>query len=268
MWSNGIIFTLFWTVISNASADQFGCDNDVISVGVTQSGVMYQDGRGIDPDLLTLLSQITHCEFQLTPIARADAFDLVKQGKIDLVPSVTREPQRESFAWFIPYYEIKFLLLTNANKLPAINNLEQLKNIENVSIARAIGSGYGTYFNYHLSEMASLGMVRFYADYGETVKALLDEEVDAVLSLPQIYRSYFAEGKEPLPINIVDVSPAAPTIVSLMLSKHRFSSSQVANWLRVIETLRLDGRLQNIMESYISSDEAALMLGTGSHKSS
>ncbi|GAA0835580.1 hypothetical protein GCM10009112_27560 [Marinomonas arenicola] len=265
MRSKVLVFTLFWALISPASADQFGCDDGVISVGVTQSGVMYQDGRGIDPDLLRVLSKITHCEFQLIPIARADAFGLVKQGKIDLVPSVTREPLRESFAWFIPYYEIKFLLLTNANRLPAVANLEQLKNIEGASIAKALGSGYGSYFNYHLSEMAALGMVRLYADYGETVKALLNEEVDAVLSLPQIYRFFFAEGKEPFPINIIDVSPATPTTVSLMLGKHRFSSPQVANWLRVMETLRLDGRLQTIMENYVSTNEAAAMLGADPH---
>ncbi|MEL0636769.1 transporter substrate-binding domain-containing protein [Marinomonas sp. TI.3.20] len=265
MRSKILIFLLFWVFISPASADQFGCDSGVISVGVTQSGVMYHDGHGIDPDLLTLLSKITHCEFQLIPISRVDAFKLVERGEIDLVPSVTREPLRESFAWFIPYYEIKFLLLTNANRLPLVENLEQLKKTQGASIAKAQGSGYGTYFNYHLSEMASLGMVRRYADYGETVKALLNKEVDAILSVPQVYRFFFAEGKEPFPINIMDVSPATPTTVSLMLGKRRFSSPQVANWLRVIENLRLDGRLQSIMENYVSSDEAAAMLGAGSH---
>ncbi|WP_067866282.1 substrate-binding periplasmic protein [Neptuniibacter marinus] len=266
-----LALALFITLTLDASADSidpYGCKDKEISVGITKSGVMYHDGHGIDPDLLALLSDITHCQFHLIPIARNDAFNLVEQGKIDFVPSVTREPHREAFAWFIPYYQVKFLLLANTNKLPLISDLEQLKKKQNISIARSEGSGYGTYYNYHLSEMNSLGMLKLYPDYGATVAALLDGEVDAALSLPLIYRLFFAEGEEPIPLSFTDLSPANPITVSLMLGKHRFSSSHAANWLRVIETLRLDGRLQTIMEHYVSEDEAnAMMLGTSAHHS-
>ncbi|MCZ2720737.1 transporter substrate-binding domain-containing protein [Marinomonas sp. 15G1-11] len=254
---------LFLVCITDASAtnsDQFGCNGKIITVGVTDSGVMYHDGKGIDADLIQLLGEITLCEFHLKLISRENAFHLVEQGKIDLVPSTTREPHRESFAWFIPYYEVRILLLTNENRLPVISSLEQFKKLEGVSIARATGSGYGTYFNYHLSEMESLGMVRGYPDYGKTVVALLNGEVDATLSVPLVYRLFFAKGEEPLPLRIADISPGTPTTVSLMLAKHRFSSAQTANWLRVIETLRLNGRLQTIMERYLSKDEALSML--------
>jgi polar amino acid transport system substrate-binding protein len=255
---------LFITLdVSADNSDPYGCANKAISVGITNSGVMYHAGRGIDPDLLTLLSDITRCKFHLTLIARNDAFNLVEQGEIDFVPSVTREPHREAFAWFIPYYEVKFVLLSNKNRLPLITNLEQLKKIEGARIARSKGSGYGTYLNYHLTEMSSLGMLQLYPDYGKTIAALLNGEVDATLSLPLIYRLFFAEGEEPIPLSITNVSPANPVTVSLMLGKHRFSSPQAANWLRVIETLRLDGRLQTIMEHYIPEGEAdAMMLGT------
>ncbi|REG85654.1 substrate-binding periplasmic protein [Marinomonas pollencensis] len=251
----------FFSIASAVNATPFGCEGKSIRVGITNAGVMYHNGVGIDPDLLHLLSAITHCQFQLIPIARADAFELVKQGKIDLVPSVTREPSREAYAWFIPYFEVRFVLLTNATKLPAITHIEQLKSFQNIRIGRAAGSGYGSYFNYHLSEMSSLGMVKSYSDYGESVKGLLNKEVDAVLSMPQLYRAFLAEGEAPLPLRIADISPAPAIQVSLMLGKHQFSSPQAANWLRVIEMLRLDGRLKAIMEQYVSSDEAHVMLG-------
>ncbi|WP_413282616.1 substrate-binding periplasmic protein [Vibrio sp. MA40-2] len=259
-----LIFVLFFTIVSKSYADNpdsYGCNESTISVGITDTGVMYHNGQGVDADLFSLLSEITDCKFNLIPIARENAFNLMEQGEIDLVPSVTREPHREAFAWFIPYYEIRFLLLENGNTLPPISHLDQLKTIEGASIARASGSGYGTYFNYHLAEMGSLGMVRLYPDYGKTIQAFLNQEVDATLSLPQIYRVFFAPGEEPFPIRIADVSPENPVAISLMLGKHQFSSAQIANWLRVIEAIRLDGRLQAILEQYVSTEEAASMLG-------
>ncbi|MCB5162527.1 substrate-binding periplasmic protein [Marinomonas algarum] len=261
------IFATFITLllsVSQAAAskpDAFGCGNSAISVGITNSGVMYNKGQGIDPDLLNLLSDITGCQFTLTPIMRNEAFDLLEQGKIDWVPSVGREPSRELFAWFIPYYDIRFLLLANTDRLPVITSLQQLKSLKNVTVARAQGGGYGYYFNYYLSEMASLGMIKLYPDYEASVAALLNDEVDATLSLPQVYRSFFTQGEEPSSIRITDVSPTKPVTVSFMLAKHRFSSSQSTNWLRIIEQIRLDGRFQEIVENYVSKDEAASMLG-------
>ncbi|MBR7888838.1 transporter substrate-binding domain-containing protein [Marinomonas sp. A79] len=262
------ILVLFLSVALHTYADEtdlFGCNNTSISVGLTNSGVMNYNGQGIDPDLLQTLSELTHCTFKFVPVTRQYAFDLMEKGIIDLVPSVTREPHREAFAWFIPYYEAKFLLLTNANKLPNIKNLEQLKKIAGVKLARATGSGYGTYLNYRFSEMEALGMVTFYANYEDTIKALLKGEVNAAFINPLLYQHLPPKGEEPFPLKLLDVSPANATLVSLMLGKHRFSSAQIANWLRLIETLGLNGELQKIMEQHVSADIATSMLAGQFH---
>lgn len=238
----------------------FGCDDGDITVGVTDLGIVNNHGAGFDADLLQLLSEMTGCELNVTPVAREQVFELVEQGKIDFVPSVARQPQRESYAWFIPYYEVRFLLLTNAKTLPPITELDQLKNIPGVRIAKAIGSGYGPYFNYHLSDMESLGVIRSYSNYGQTVVALLNGEVDATLSVPLIYRNILAQHQAAFPLRISDVSPESPTAVALMLGKHRFSSAQAANWLRMIETVRLNGRFKAILENYVTQEEANSML--------
>lgn len=268
MFVRCFVLTLFLTASLHTyadDADRFGCKNASISVGLTNSGVMSDNGQGIDPDLLQTLSQLTHCTFKFVPITRQYAFDLMEKGIIDMVPSVTREPHREAFAWFIPYYEIKFLLLVNANKLPDITTLEQLKRIKGVTLARASGSGYGTYLNYRLSEMEAMGMVTFYSNYENTIKALLKGEVDATFAIPLLYHYFPPKEEEPFPIKLVDVSPATPTVVSLMLGKHRFSSAQVANWLRLIETLGLNGELQRIMGQHVPADVARTMLGGQFH---
>lgn len=265
LFTLGIAMLVFTssTVLAD-ERDPLGCEDGPVAVGITNAGIMYHNGRGADPDLLMLLSDITDCAFKITPISRADAFDMVERGELDLFTSASREPHRESFAWFIPYFEINFLLLANAERLPNIMNIEELKEVDGATLARTQGGGYGSYFNYQLSEMEALGMVRFYADYAETVTALLNGEVDATLSVPQIYRLYFSEGEAPIPLRILDISPSEPLIVSLMLGKHRFTSAQATNWLRIIEVLRLDGRLQAILANYVSTDEAADMVGVSS----
>ncbi|MCD1586687.1 transporter substrate-binding domain-containing protein [Halomonas sp. IOP_14] len=231
---------------------------------MTNAGIMYHNGQGADQDLFALLSDITHCTFITVPIARNDAFDMVERGEIDLFTSAHREPHRESFAWFIPYFEINFLLLVNADRLPNVADMEEFKLAGDATIARTTGGGYSSYFNYQLSELESLGRVQFYDDYAETVTALLNGQVDATLSVPQIYRLFFSKGEAPIPIRILDVSPAPPTTVSLMLGKQRFSASHAANWLRIIEELHLNGQLESLLARYVSTNEAAAMVGVSS----
>ena len=68
--------------------------------------------RGITPDLLTIMSKKLGVEFQAVAYPTwSDVLEAVKQGKVDLLGTLTRTPEREGFLLFSkPYLSVPYVL--------------------------------------------------------------------------------------------------------------------------------------------------------------
>ncbi len=73
--------------------------------------------RGITPDLLTLMGKKLGVEFQSVAYPTwSDVLEAVKQGKVDLLGTLTRTPEREIFLLFSkPYLSVPYVLFIRQN---------------------------------------------------------------------------------------------------------------------------------------------------------
>jgi ABC-type amino acid transport substrate-binding protein len=68
--------------------------------------------RGITPDLLTLMGKKVGVEFRTVAyLTWSDILEAVKRGKVDLLGTLTRTPEREGFLLFSrPYLSVPYVL--------------------------------------------------------------------------------------------------------------------------------------------------------------
>jgi two-component system cell cycle sensor histidine kinase/response regulator CckA len=83
--------------------------------------------RGITPELLTIMGRKLGVEFRSVAYPTwTDVLDAVKQGKVDLLGTLTRTPERERFLLFSkPYLSVPYVLFVRQNG-PDPNSIEEM----------------------------------------------------------------------------------------------------------------------------------------------
>ena len=253
----GVLMTV--PIISASAFEQYGCDGVPVRVGVTDAGVMYRNGRGVDVDVFDWFADETGCVFDLIPVSRSEVFNMVQRGEIDIVPSSARIAARERYAWFVPYANVHFVVLANAARVPEILDFDEFDDIDGLMVGRAKGAGYDRFFDFRFDDLQAKGRLRFYDSYDSSVEALINGEIDATVSVPAIYRMHVSDMDQDRRFRILDLSPSAPVQVSILFAKARFSAAHTANWLRLMERMQLSGKFLALLERYLPPEEAAAM---------
>lgn len=239
-------------------ARDYGCARP-IRVGVIEFGSMYHDGKGVDIDLLGELTKRTGCQFDIKLTTRAKLWPQIEAGELDIATNSISTPDRAKLARFVTYFGFKNMMVMPADQVGTTFSLTALVEKADWRLGLVRGFRYGNYYDYHLKTLLGDDRVVFYDTQMALFDGLRHGEVEAILA-PTIHYFFYLTPEEQEHFTLVNASPAPPTRSGLAFSRTQFNPTQVDNWLRVLEGMRLDRTLHRFAARHISTAAANTMI--------
>jgi polar amino acid transport system substrate-binding protein len=239
-------------------ARDYGC-NRPLHVGVVEFGSMYHDGKGVDIDLLKELAKRTGCQFDIKITTRAQLWPAIEAGEVDLATNSIATPERAKLARFVTYFGFKNMMVLPSDQVGTTFSLSALVEKVDWRLGLVNGFRYGNYYDYHLKALLGDDRVVFYDTQLALFDGLRHGEVEAILA-PSIHYFFYLTPEEQQHFTLVNASPAPPSHSGLAFSRTQFNAAQVDNWLRVVETMRLDRTLHRFATRHISTAAANTMI--------
>ncbi|WP_448679512.1 substrate-binding periplasmic protein [Pseudomonas nicosulfuronedens] len=246
--------------------DRYGCEQP-ITVAYTRNVVFFHDDVGIDPDLIAELGKRTGCRFETSIRPRDEIWSQLESGGLQMGTSGVATPQRRTYTYLLPYLYMRNKLIVR-DDLGETNSLEAFHDMPGARIGVIAGYRHGAFIDGMLRILRAEGRVVEYKDDTTRFSALLNGDVEGVIGHEMNLEGAVSDRRQRERFHVVDVMPGPATPHNLMLSRKRFTPAQSAEWLRVMETLWLDGTLARIMRNNAPPPLAEGLLDSGYRYSS
>ncbi len=218
-------------------------------------------GDGIDSAIVEELARRSGCSFDAQLQARARTWIELQSGRLDMTVSGLRTNERDSFAWFLPYTRLQHSVLLGPSAPASVATLEQFQSAPTLKFGVVRGFRHSTFYDPLIEQWKLAGRVIEYVDEALLVAALQRGDVAAMLSYPAVYRRYLSADEASLKIRVRDWDSDTIGINGhLVLSKERFSRTEMLKWEQLLKDMRRDGTLLKVFRKYLSAEEAVRML--------
>jgi polar amino acid transport system substrate-binding protein len=257
----GLVFAILAFAHGPAEAEtpaDYGCDDRPITLAYYEFGPLYHDGVGIDRDVVEELAKRSGCRFETSLRPRAEIWQQLQAGTLDMTTSGLRTEARNQFAHFVPYLGLKNVLITAQAQAAEIQSFDDVVGDTHLKIGVVKGFILGAYFDFRLKNAGS--RVIGYPDQNAIYDALRRDEVQAIVSPAFNYEYFFKAPEERAAFVMIDVSPAPPVAQNMIFSRHRFSDAEINAWTRLLEQMRLDGTLERICRAQVSPEMTRVLL--------
>ncbi|MBB4862581.1 polar amino acid transport system substrate-binding protein [Pseudomonas nitritireducens] len=251
-----------WLCAEAMAEDRLGCDTP-IRLAFYRNPLVFQDGHGIDPDVVAELARRTGCQFQLSVMPRTDIWKALQDGDLDMATSGISSPERRTIAFFIPYLYLRNKLILPRQLGEDMNTLEDFHDMPGARIGVIAGYRHGAYIDSMLRMLRVEGRVREYPDDAARFSALLNGEIEGVIGHEMNLRLAVVDPQQRSLFRVIDVTPGPAVGLGLVLGRKRFTPAQGAQWQGVIDALWVDGGLQRIMNHNAPAPLAAEFLDSG-----
>ncbi len=250
---------LFFTVWPAMAQPKYGptCPPHPITLGVYDFGAFYHAGIGLDKDVADLLQARSGCKFETPLMLRAEIWQRLQNGSLDMTLSAAATPERTVFSWAIPYLWIKNEMIINKGVDPNIQSASDFIAAPNLRLGVVRGHYPGKAYNDFVGQLRNIARVEETNEEERLFAMFKADRFQAMLASPLIYPTYLDEGK----YRIEDWMPNGPRDSSnLLISKKNFSQDEAKRWAELMNTIINDGSLRSMLEKYVPSAEAAKML--------
>jgi len=227
---------------------------DVIIVGLYNSGYLYDEGhdRGISKDIVTELFKRLDLKYELTVLPRARIVSMIEEGSIQISVSSIRTPEREKYAWFVPYFAERNMVLVR--KTASITSEAELLDSRNIKVGIVRGYYYGEHYMELIEKLREKRMIVETKDIDELFSLLKDDWIQVTFNNPSSYL-YYLNDKGIEDVEVFDFDPAGePLVRGLMLSKKCFSEEYVRAFEKAITEMNEDGTLYEIFSKYLPEE--------------
>ncbi len=249
--SNVLCFLLasLWQALLFAAQDTE--PDKILSVAFYESGFLYSEGKGIDPDLLDELKERGGYHFTYMEQPRARTWKALQDGTLSMTVSAIRTPERETFAYFIPYHAQKNMALTIRSDLRSPADLIADPKAR-IGVVR--GFKHGETYDRIIEQLTRRNRVIEVSSI-RNLFLMLDagNRVDLIFSLPVFYRKELLNLEQRDKVRIMDWSANTPPVMHhLALSKAHFSELDYRRMASIVEGMREDGTLSRLIGRYLS----------------
>ncbi len=244
---------LLWAALpagAETPAD-YGCDRP-ITLAYYEFGPLFHDGVGIDPDVVDELARRTGCRFETTVKPRAQIWQELQGGVLDMTTSGLRTDARNQFSYFIPYLGLKNVVIVARACGRRDQSFDDVVGNAKLKIGVVKGYIHGSYFDFRLK--AAGERIVALPDQNAIYDALRTGAVQAIISPAFNYEYFFAKPEERAAFAMIDVSPAPSVSQNMVFSRRRFSDAEINAWTRVFEQMRLDGTVERICRRQVSPE--------------
>ena len=229
---------------------------DIITVGLYNSGYLYHEDHdhGISKDIIIELFKRMNLEYEFEIMPRARISPMLEEGSLPMSVSAVRIPEREEYAWFVPYFAEKNAVLIR--KTANISSEEELLNSKNIKVGIVRGYYYGEYYMGLIEKLKEKRIIVETKDIEELFKLLKEDWIQVTFNNPSSYLYYF-EKKGIKDVEIMDFAVAEePLIRCLIFSKKCFSEDYVKEFEKKIAEMNEDGTLYKIFTRYLSEEDS------------
>ncbi|MFG0381591.1 substrate-binding periplasmic protein [Pseudomonas sp. zbq_18] len=234
---------------ANDAAQRYGCERPIRLAWLLNS-MVYRDGQGFDPGLVAEFRQRTGCRFDAQIVPRGEVWKRLAEGTLDMLPSGIPNNERQRFSYFVPTIYYRNKLIVRAELAPKISRFADFQAMPELRLGVIPGYWRGPYFEGGVRMLAGMGRVDAFTSDAERYAALRRNEVQALIS-HDINLAQLIPAEERLDFRILDLNPGPSLGAGLMLSRRSFNSAQAAEWLRLIEAMRLDGSLAGLVRTHM-----------------
>jgi len=244
-----LLLASLWPALLFAAQDAE--PDKTLTVAFYESGFLYSEGKGIDPDVLAELQKRGGYHFTYMEQPRARTWKALQDGTLSMTVSAIRTPEREAFAYFIPYHAQKNMALTMRSDLSAPADLIA-DPMARIAVVR--GFKHGETYDQLIEQLARHNRVIEVSTIRNLFLMLeAGHRIDVIFSLPVFYRKELLNVELEDKVRIMDWSPhTAPVLHHLALSKAHFTEQEYSRMALIVEGMREDGTLRRLIGRYLS----------------
>lgn len=257
-----LVLPAAWLWAVAMAEDRYGCETP-IRVAYTRNLVFFHDDGGIDPDLIAELARRTGCRFEASVRPRDEIWRKLESGELDMGTSGVATLRRRAFTYLLPYTYLRNKLIVPSELGSDMRTLDDFHDMPGARIGVIAGYRHGPYIDAMLRILRGEGRVVEFRDDTTRFTALLNGDVEGVIGHELNLSGAISDRRQRARFRVVDVMSGPATPHNLVLSRKHFTPAQSAEWLRLMETLWLDGTLVRIVQKNTSPALAAELLDSG-----
>ncbi|WP_374311081.1 substrate-binding periplasmic protein [Dongia sp.] len=220
---------------------------------------MYHAGAGVDADLLQEMSRRSGCLFEIKNLLRVDLWPAMTSGEIDMATSSISTHERARIARFVTFLGFKNMMVMPTKEVGTTFSLAALVAKPKWRLGLVKGFRYGNYYDYNLKMLLGDNRIVEFETHEQLFAALRMGSVEAILA-PSVHFFFYLTADEQQHFTMINASPAPPTPSGFAFARTQFTAPQVDNWLRLIESMRLDKTLHRLVERRISKAAMATLI--------
>lgn len=246
-------------------AGPLDCGSRPISLAFFDFGFLYYEkdgqGQGIDKDLTDEIAKRSGCRFTTQSMPRARVWADLESGDLDMSVSGIQTPERDRFAWFVPYTSIKNVVLLRAASTTNVTRPQDFLARSQLRFGVVRGFTHEAPLNRFIAQLRPAQRIEESASVSLLFEKLKLGRVDGVFSQPVVSRKILQELEMEGEVTIRDWIPKEKgAIGNLILAKSRFSAGEAQRWRKLVGEMRVDGTLEQIYARYVSAGEARKFL--------
>ncbi|QLG89472.1 transporter substrate-binding domain-containing protein [Chitinibacter bivalviorum] len=251
----GLVFSAY------CAGAEFDCGNRPIKLAFYEFGLLYEQGKGIDKDLIEELAKRTHCRFETQLMPRARIWSDLASGALDMSVSGIETPERNQFAWFAPYLSIKNYALVDTNLAKSVNSPAAFLASKEAQFGVVRSFKHGAEQDAFLGQMRAMQRVQDSPDVDALYNKLKEHRVSGIFSQPVVFRRNLGKFGLEKYVAIQDWTPNEKGLPhGLILAKSAFTEEQANAWRAQINALKADGTLKKIYLRYLPESEVTQLL--------
>jgi polar amino acid transport system substrate-binding protein len=243
-----------------ASAGQVDCGTTPIRVAQYSLGLRYYveggQEKGINKDILDELRKRTGCTFVVQEMPFARIWADLNSGNLDISMSGVWSSEREKTLWCAQTITSRWYALLRTESASSVRSAEEFLANKKLIFGVVRGFTHGVGHDKWLAKMRQEGRVEESATIDLLAEKLKKGRVDGMLSLPYVYRKQLPELQMERHVLIQDWALDEKEIVGcMMMTKSRFSETEVSKWKQIIRQMHGDGTLKRIYSRYLPAGE-------------
>jgi polar amino acid transport system substrate-binding protein len=237
------------------------CPPCPLRIALYEAGFLYFDGKGVDKDLTDELKRRTGCAIEATALPRARAYLWLETGDVDIVMAAVPNPRRDTYAFFVPYMQQRFLTVMRADVPPDRATLAGFSGDPSLRLGAVRGVNYGGGRDVLYARMEAEQRLELGATLPTVFRMLKSRRFVAMFAIPLQYEKELADAGMAGEVRIVDWFPEEPpTLRCLAFSRKNFTAEQVKAWGGVVQAMQADGTIRAILARYLSRGEVTKAL--------
>lgn len=224
-----------------------------LDVAFYEGGYFYSNGVGIDKDVVDEIKNRGGYSFNYLERPRVRIWKELEAGSLPMSVSGIQNPERDKFAYFIPYIAQKNKALVIGNKY---TTPEKLVADKAARIAVVRGFKHGEFFDQIVEKVrANGGVTEVPTIHNLFLMLNSGDRVDMIISQPAFFKEMRDMGIESR-VSVYDWDTASrPIVLGLILAKAHFSEDDVKDMKKFVDAMRKDGTLKKIFSKYLSSKD-------------